>query len=76
MSEVEINQQIADQICKMGSLNGKQYLLGQCVALLEGKVAAVANDLQGALRALRGLDANPERGMVFEVVPPITDVIR
>jgi hypothetical protein len=76
MSELEINQQVAEQICSGDRLNGKQFHLGDCVALLDGKVVAVADDLELALRALRGLDADPHRGMVFEVGPPVVDVIR
>ncbi len=76
MSELEINQRVAEQICNGGRLNGKQFLSGQCVALLDGKVVAVANNLQGALGALRALDGNPQRGMVFEVAAPVPDVIR
>ena len=76
MNELEINQQVAEQICNSGRLNGKQFVSGDCVALLDGKVVAVANDLQAALHALRTLDARPHRGMVFEVGAPVMDVIR
>jgi hypothetical protein len=76
MSELEINQQVAEQICNAGRLNGQQFRAGECVALLDGKVVAVAKDLGTALRALRALDANPRRGMLFEVGPPVTDLIR
>jgi hypothetical protein len=76
MSELEINQQVAHQICNAGRLNGKQFRLGECVALLDGKVVAVTQDLDTALRSLRALDPNPHRGMVFEVGPAVTDVIR
>ncbi len=76
MSDVSSNQQVAAQICSAGRLNGKQFLPGECVALLDGNVVAVAKDLETALRSLRALDPDPERGMVFEVGPPVTDVIR
>jgi hypothetical protein len=76
MSELEINQRVAEQICNAGQLDGEQFFPGQCVALINGKVVAVENDLQAALRALRALEANPKRGMVFEVAAPVTDVIR
>jgi hypothetical protein len=76
MSELEINQQVAHQICNAGRLNGKEFRSGEFVALLDGKVVAVAKDLDAALRALRALDPNPHRGMVLEVGPPVTDVIR
>lgn len=76
MTEREINQQIADQICNAGRLNGKPFRPGDCVALLDGQVVAVAEDLTGALHALRALDPNPTRGMVLEVGAPVIDVIR
>jgi hypothetical protein len=69
MNELEANQQPAQQICDAGRLNGKQFRPGECVALLDGKVVAVAKDLGAALGALRALDPNPTRGMFFEVGP-------
>jgi hypothetical protein len=57
-------------------LNGRQFQQGECVALLDGRVVAVAANLDAALRALRALDPDPRRGMVFEVAAPVTDVIR
>ncbi len=76
MKEIDINQEVAELICHGGFLNGQQFRTGECVALLDGKVIAVAKDLEGALGALRALDPNPLRGMVFEVGSPVTDVIR
>jgi hypothetical protein len=76
MSEVELNQQVADQIRGTSAFEGRQYRAGQWLALLDGNVVAVADDLSTALGALRALDADPRRGMVFEVAPPIVDVIR
>ena len=76
MKEADINQQVADQICKAGWLDGTQFRTGECVALLDGKVVAVAKNLDAALGVLRAMDPNPRRGMVFEVGFPVTDVIR
>ena len=76
MNDLEINQRVAEQICQAGRLNGKQFRQGECVALLDGKVIAVANDLATALSALRGTDPNPQRGMIFEVGPPVIEAIR
>jgi len=72
MSEREINQPVADQICSTGRLNGKLFQLGECVALLDGKVV---RDLKGALSALRSLDPDPRRGMLLTVGPQV-DLIR
>jgi hypothetical protein len=76
MTEMDINQQVAEQICNGSRWNGKEFRSGEYVALLDGKVVAVAKHLDGALHALRALDPNPLRGMVFEVGSPVTDVIR
>lgn len=76
MTEQDINQQVAEQICNTGRLNGRQFNRSEYVALLDGNVVAVTKDLASALGALRVLDPSPLRGMVFEVAPPVTDVIR
>ncbi len=76
MSERDINQKAAEEICNGFRLNGQEFRSGECVALLDGKVVAVAKDLGAALRALRGIDSNPHRGMICEVGPPVVDVIR
>jgi hypothetical protein len=72
MTEHESNQQLAEQI----QFNGKHYQPGECLALLDGKVVAIAKDVVGALRALRAIDPDPKRGMIVEAGPRITDVIR
>ncbi len=76
MNEMQLNQQVAEQICDVRQANGRQFQLGTYVALLDGQVVAVAGDLDAALRALRRLDPNSGRGMVFEVATPVTDIIR
>jgi hypothetical protein len=50
--------------------------VSETVALLDGKVIAVTEDLDSALEALRTVDPEPARGMVVEVTPPTVDVIR
>jgi hypothetical protein len=76
MEEMDINQQAAEQIRRTGRWNETAFHLGEAVALLDGKVVAVAKNLGDALRALRALDPNPRRGMLLEVRPPVVDVIR
>jgi hypothetical protein len=76
MTERDVNQQVAEQICNTGRLNGKQFNRNEYVALLDGNVVAVEKDLDSALRSLRALAPDPLRGMVFEVGPPVPDVIR
>lgn len=76
MTEREQNQQLAEQISRTGGWNGQPRRVGEWVALLDGRVVAVADDLHEAVRALRRLDPDPARGMVAEVGPPPADVIR
>jgi hypothetical protein len=75
MSERDINQKAAEEICAKFRLNGQKFMLGDCVALLDGNVVAVEKNLATALEALRSLDADPHRGMLFEVGPQV-DYIR
>ena len=76
MNERDINQRVAEEICNGFDSNGRQIRSGSCVALLDGKVVAVAEHLAAAVRALRALEPNPKRGMVFEVGPQVIDVVR
>jgi hypothetical protein len=76
MTETERNQQVAERICQSLKWNEQTIDEGQCLALLDGQVVAVADDLDTALRALRSMEPNPNRGMIVEVAPPVADVIR
>lgn len=76
MNEMQLNQRMAEHICDLGQANGRQFELGDYVALLDGQAVAVTRDLDAALQALRALDPDPGRGMVFEVATLLTDVIR
>ena len=76
MNELEKNQEIADAICRDFQWEGRDFQLGECVALLDGKVVAVASDLDQALQTLRRNEPDPRRGMLVEVRKPVVDVIR
>jgi hypothetical protein len=76
MSEFEMNQDVAEQICKTNRWNGNEFETGAWVALLEGNVVATAKDLDGALSALRRRDSDPKHGMIFKVGPQAIDSIR
>ncbi len=49
---------------------------GDCVALLDGTIVAVADNPDDAISALRARDPDPKRGMVIEVAHPEVDVVR
>lgn len=76
MTELEKNQQIADSICRDFEWEGREFQLGDCVALLDGEVVAVASDLDLALQTLRKIEPHPQRGMLVEVRKPVVEVIR
>ena len=75
MSAYEINQKAAEEICRTLRLNGQEFQLSECIALLDGKVVGIEKDLAAAVRALQAFDADSKRGMVFQVGPAI-DIIR
>jgi hypothetical protein len=76
MNERERNDAVAQAICEELRWKERTFRKGDCVALLDGKVVAVTDDLDEAIDELRRLDPDPLRGMVFEVGPPVIDVIR
>lgn len=75
MSAYEINQKVAEEICNTFRWNGLEFQLGECVALVDGEVIAVAKDLDGAVRAVQALRIDPKRSMIVEVGPPAVDYI-
>ncbi len=76
MSEREINQRLAEQIRRAEQINGARYQPGDWLALLDGRIVAVAKDVGGALRDLRAIDPDPNRGMIVEASSSLADVIR
>ncbi len=76
MSEFDCNQEVAMQIRRDQSWKGRQFKLGEYVALLDGIVVAVADSPEGAVSALRSIDPKPARGMVVHASPPVVAVIR
>ena len=75
-SEQERNLLIADAVCRDFEWEGRKFREGQCVALLDGEIVAVADNPDDAIAALRALDPNPKHGMVVPVIHPTIDVIR
>ena len=76
MSEQEQNRRLAESICEHFLWNGRTFQEGQYVALLDGKIVAVAANPNEAIAALRALNPDPKRGMVVEVSHPTVEVIR
>jgi hypothetical protein len=76
LNEKDRNLRIAQSICEDFAWNGRTFREGDFVALLDGKIVAVARNVDDAIAALRGLDPDPKRGMVIEVTHPVVDVIR
>jgi hypothetical protein len=76
MNEKERNLRIAESIYAEFAWNGQRFREGDYVALLDGKVVAVADNPDKAIATLRTLDPDPKRGMVLEVTHPVVEVIR
>ena len=75
MNEKKRNQETADRILQNRQWNGRQFSVGDCVALLDGEIVAVAKSFDDALKQLRSADSDPGRGMLVEVKPAVLDVI-
>jgi hypothetical protein len=75
MSEKELNQKVAEEICNTRRLNGHEFHLGEWVALLDGKVVTTAASIDAVYQTLRNLDPDPHRGMILKVGPQV-DIIR
>jgi hypothetical protein len=76
MTERELNQSIADTLREDFAWNGRMFREGQYVSLLDGKIVAVSENLRDAVMAVRGIDPDPQRGMVVPISHPVVDVIR
>lgn len=76
MTERELNQTIADKLRTDFAWNGRTFREGEFVALLDGKIVAVSDDIRDAVMAVRAIDPDPRRGMVVEISHPVVDVIR
>lgn len=76
MNERERNLRVAEALCTEFEWNGQAFKDGECVALLDGSIIAVADNPDDAISSLRAIDPDPQRGMVVEVSRPVIDVIR
>lgn len=76
MQEFELNQRAAEHICQHLEWQGQSFRVGVCVSLLNGEVVSTEKDLDCALTALRNVEPDINRGMVFEVTTDLVDVIR
>lgn len=76
MSEKERNLRVAETVCREFRWQGQSFQEGDCVALLDGEIVAVADNPDDAISSLREIAPDPRRGMVVEVTPSAVDVIR
>ena len=74
--EKDRNLRIAEVMCRDFQWQSRTFHEGECVALLDGNIVAVADNPDDAIAALRALDSNPHHGMVVQITPPTVDVIR
>ena len=76
MNEHDQNRRVAEKMCQEFAWDGQPLHEGDCVAILDGIVIAVARKPDEAIASLRKADPNPRRGMVIEISRPTPDVIR
>lgn len=77
MTEYELNRSVAEKLCREMEFEGQTFHEGQYVALLDGRIVAVANNLDDAVVAARKVDPDPRRGMIVDVYPPDrVDIVR
>lgn len=74
--ESDRNRRIAESMCRDFAWEGQIFHEGECVALLDGRIVAIADNPDEAIAALRALDPNPLHGMVVLIEPPNVDVVR
>lgn len=74
--EKERNLRIAEAMCRDFRWQSRTFHEGECVALLDGNIVAVADNPDDAIAALRERDPNPEHGMVVPITSPSIDIIR
>lgn len=72
----QTDQEIARQLCERLEYGGRLFHPGQYVAILDGKVVAVADSFEEADQSLSALEPDPRRGLVCLIEPPEPDVIR
>jgi hypothetical protein len=70
------DDEAAKQICTTLSYGGRQFRLGEYVALLDGEVIAVADNFEAVHAALRDREPDWRRGLILQVATPEPDVIR
>ena len=71
-----VGEMLAEKMCQEFAWDGQPLQEGDCVAILDGRVIAVARKPDEAIASLRKADPNPRRGMVIEISRPTLDVIR
>ena len=70
------NLRIAEMVSRDFAWEGQAFEQGDLVAILDGRIVAVAKSADDAITALRARDPDPRHGLVIEVVPETVDVIR
>ena len=75
-SDYEANQPVAAAILRDRCWGDRSFDWGEHVILLDGCVVGVTQSALAALRDLRRLEPDYQRGMVVRVQPETVDIIR
>jgi hypothetical protein len=73
--EYTLNCEVAERIMREAMRGSDEWSMGQYVSLLKGKVVAVGKRLAEVSNALRCIEPDRDRGLVFEIRDP-DEIIR
>ena len=69
------DEEIAEQVCTTLTFRGRQFRLGEFVAILNGEVIASGDGFEEVDNALLHRGIEHGRGLVFQAGPPKPDII-
>ncbi len=74
--ERELDERVAEQICRELEWRGRRFRPGDFVALLGGEVVAVGRTFEEVEQEFLRIEPKRRRGLICRVETPVPDVIR